>query len=64
VVLPRRQLINDSAILESLLANVEWFDMYVEDDHELACAIASKSRSMRRFSAPISIRNDPPMLTR
>jgi hypothetical protein len=32
VVLPRRQLLDDSAILDFLLANVGWFDMYVEDD--------------------------------
>jgi hypothetical protein len=29
VVLPRRQLLDDSAILDFLLANVGWFDMYV-----------------------------------
>ena len=33
VVLPRRQLTDDSAILDFLLANVGWFDMYVEDDY-------------------------------
>ena len=33
VVLPRRQLIEDRAILDFLLANVEWFDMYVEGNH-------------------------------
>jgi hypothetical protein len=33
VVLPRRKLIEDSAILDFLLANVGWFDMYVEGDH-------------------------------
>ena len=33
VVLPRRQLTDDSAILDFLLANVGRFDMYVEDDH-------------------------------
>jgi hypothetical protein len=33
VVLPRRQLMDDSAILDFLLAHVGWFDMYVEDDH-------------------------------
>jgi hypothetical protein len=32
VVLPRRQLTDDSAILDFLLANVGGFDMYVEDD--------------------------------
>jgi hypothetical protein len=32
VVLPRLQLINDSSILDFLIANVGWFDMYVEDD--------------------------------
>jgi hypothetical protein len=53
VVLPRRQLLNDSAILDFLLANVGWFDMYVEDDHAAHCAAASKSRSVPRFSAPI-----------
>ena len=31
VVLSRRQLIDDSAILDFLLANVGWFDMYVDD---------------------------------
>jgi hypothetical protein len=36
VVLPRRQLLDDSAILDFLLANVGWFDMYVEDDHHAA----------------------------
>jgi hypothetical protein len=33
VVLPRRQLTDDSAILDFLLAHVGWFDMYVEDDY-------------------------------
>jgi hypothetical protein len=33
VVLPRRQLIEDNAILDFLLAHVGWFDMYVEDEH-------------------------------
>jgi hypothetical protein len=33
VVLPRRQLTDDSSILDFLLANVGWFDMYIEDDH-------------------------------
>jgi hypothetical protein len=33
VVLPRLQLLDDSAILDFVLANVGWFDMYVEDDH-------------------------------
>ena len=33
VVLPRRQLTDDSSILDFLLANVGWFDMYVEGDH-------------------------------
>lgn len=33
VVLPRRQLTDDNAILDFLLANVGWFDMYVEDDY-------------------------------
>ena len=32
-MLPRRQLTNDSAILDFLLAHVGWFDMYVEDDY-------------------------------
>ena len=31
VVLPRRQLTDDSSILDFLLTNVGWFDMYVED---------------------------------
>ena len=29
----RRQLTDDSAILDFLLAHVGWFDMYVEDDY-------------------------------
>ena len=33
VVLPRRQLTDDSAILDFLLAHVGKFDMYVEDDY-------------------------------
>ncbi len=33
VVLPRRQLTDDSAILDFLLAYVGKFDMYVEDDY-------------------------------
>jgi hypothetical protein len=33
VVLPRGQLMDDSTILDFLLANVGWFDMYVEDDY-------------------------------
>jgi hypothetical protein len=33
VVLPRRQLLDNSAILDFLLANVGWFDMYVEHDY-------------------------------
>ena len=33
VGLPRLQLLDDSAILDFLLANVGRFDMYVEDDH-------------------------------
>jgi hypothetical protein len=33
VVLPRRQLADDSAILDFLIAHVEKFDMYVEDDY-------------------------------
>jgi hypothetical protein len=57
VVPPRRQLLDDSAILDFLLANVGWFDMYVKTTMRLTCAIASKSRSMLRFFAPISIRN-------
>ena len=32
VVLPRRQLTDDSAILDFLLARVGWFDMYVEGE--------------------------------
>ena len=64
VGLPRLQLLDDGAILDFLLANVGWFDMYVEDDHAAHCAAASKSRSMPRFSAPISIRNERLTLTR
>jgi hypothetical protein len=63
VVLPRLQLLDDSAILDFVLANVGWFDMYAEDDHA-AFAMASKGRSMPRFSAPISIRNERLTLTR
>ncbi len=33
VVLSRRQLADDSAILDFLIAHVEKFDMYVEDDY-------------------------------
>jgi hypothetical protein len=33
VVLPRRQLMDDCAIIDFLLANVGSFDMYVEDDY-------------------------------
>ena len=33
VVLPRRQLSNDSEIMDFLLAYVGKFDMYVEDDY-------------------------------
>ena len=33
VVLPRRQLADDSAIMDFLLAYVGKFDMYVEDDY-------------------------------
>ena len=33
VVLSRRQLIDDSAILDFLLTHVGWFDMYVEDEY-------------------------------
>ena len=33
VVLPRRQLIDDSAILDFLRTHVGWFDMYVEDEY-------------------------------
>jgi hypothetical protein len=33
VVLPRQQLCDDSEILSFLIAHVEKFDMYVEDDY-------------------------------
>ena len=33
VVLPRRQLTDDSEILDFLIAHVGKFDMYVEDDY-------------------------------
>ena len=33
VVMPRRQLTDDSAILDFLLAHVGKFDMYIEDDY-------------------------------
>jgi hypothetical protein len=33
VVLPGRQLTDDTAILDFLLARVGWLDMYVEDDY-------------------------------
>ena len=52
-MLPRRQLTDDSAILDFLLAHVGWFDMYVEDDYA-ACAIASKIRLTPKFSAGVS----------
>jgi hypothetical protein len=55
VVLPRRQLTDDSAILDFLLANVEWFDMYVTSKTTMrrTCAIASKIRSTPKFSARV-----------
>jgi len=33
VLLPRRQLADDSAIMDFLIAHVGKFDMYVEDDY-------------------------------
>ena len=33
VVLPRRQLIDDSAILDFLLAHVGWFNMFIEGEY-------------------------------
>ena len=33
MVLPRRQLTDDSAILDFLLAHVGWSDLYVEDNY-------------------------------
>jgi hypothetical protein len=56
VVLPRKQLTNDSEILDFLLAHVGWFDVYVEDDYAAFVAIASKTRWMRKFSALASSR--------
>jgi hypothetical protein len=57
VVLPRQQLTDDSEILDFLLAHVGWFDMYVEDEYAaLVRYFASKTRWMRKFSAPASSR--------
>ena len=53
-VLPRRQLTDDSAILDFLLANVGWFDMYVEDDY---AAYVRCSKFARRRNSPRAFRS-------
>ena len=52
VVLPRGQLMDDSTILDFLLANVGWFDMYVEDDYAVRALLLRKSARRRDFSRP------------
>ena len=54
VVLPRRQLTDDSAVLDFLIKYAGTFDMYVEDDYA-AFAAAMKAAAVRReASAPAS----------
>ena len=53
VVLPRRQLTDDSAILDFLLANVGWFDMYVEDEYAAYVRYCFEDRSTPKFSARV-----------
>ena len=51
VVLPRRQLTDDSEILDFLIAHVGKFDMYVEDDYAAFVATpASRIRLTRKSS--------------
>ena len=61
VVLPRRQLTDDSAILDFLLANVGWFDMYVEDDCAAYVHYCFEAPLTPKFSALVSNRklSDP-----
>ena len=58
VVLPRRQLIDDSTILDFLLAHAGWFDMYVEDDHAAYVRYCFENLLDAEISAPVSIRNE------
>ena len=57
VVLPRRQLADDSEILDFLLAYVGKFDMYVEDDYAAFVRYSSRIRSTPKSSAPASSRS-------
>jgi hypothetical protein len=51
IVLPRRQLSDDSEIMNFLIKHAGKFDMYVEDDYApRSCATASRIRSRRRSS--------------
>ena len=52
VVLPRRQLTDDSAILDFLLANVGWFDMYVEDEYAAYVLLLRRPARRRNFPLP------------
>ena len=51
VVLPRRQLADDSEILNFLLRYAGKFDMYVEDDMRRSCVTVLRIRWMRKFFA-------------
>ena len=51
VVLPRRQLSDDSAILDFLLADVGGSTCTLKTTMRRTCAIASRTRSTPRFSA-------------
>jgi hypothetical protein len=64
VALPRRQLLNDSAILDFLLANVGWFDMYVEDDHAAHVRYCFEKQLDAEIFRAYSIRNERLTLTR
>jgi hypothetical protein len=64
VALPRRQLLNDSAILDFLLANVGWFDMYVEDDHAAYVRYCFEKPLDAEIFRAHSIRNERVTLTR
>ena len=52
VVLARRQLTDDSAILDFLLANVGWFDMYVEDEYAAYVLLLRRPARRRNFPLP------------
>jgi hypothetical protein len=51
VVLPRRQLADDSEILNFLLRYAGKFDMYVEDDYAAFVRYCLRIRWMRKFFA-------------